>query len=428
MAGMRRSRATTTESEYVLLLAMGTLRPIERRSSIPRHIGPKDRRGVYRGVVVARIMQDGSESDTSKAGFPEEILNDLMDGSEVLLGFSSGTLMVVIGLVGLSIGIGVAARRFIFPLLLDFLSKSERIDGGSLLAPKSLGWMMGFLAFSELITWLDEATEPVWDTSLAQNMIDWSYTLFVLGLLLALYRLVDYLDAFIVVEGEENIASRRSLASVAESVGHLAVVLVAAFVMAGLVGVDLNGLIAGLGITGLALALAARDTVANIFGAISIIIDQPFNVGDWILVDGIEGEVVQIGLRTTLIRSGADTLITVPNSNLVNSPVENFSQRRFRRIRPSFEFEADSDPAALKSFCEMLLAKVKEDARAVKEDDSWVRVGAFGPSMVTVTSNFYSVQSAASQREMTEDILLMAKGIAVECGLTFHEPRLRRQN
>ena len=112
----------------------------------------------------------------------------------------------------------------------------------------------------------------------------------------------------------------------------------------------------------------------------------------------------------------------------VNSPVENFSQRRFRRIRPSFEFEADSDPAALKSFCEMLLAKVKEDARAVKEDDSWVRVGAFGPSMVTVTSNFYSVQSAASQREMTEDILLMAKGIAVECGLTFHEPRLRRQN
>lgn len=373
-------------------------------------------------------MQDGSEAEASEAGFPEGMLNDLMDGSEVLLGFSSGTLMVVIALVGLSIGIGIASRRFIFPWLLDLLSKSERIDGGSLLAPKSLGWMMGFLAFSEFLTWLDEAAEPVWDASLAQNMIDWSFTLFVLGLLLALYRLVDYLDAFIVVEGEENIASRRSLASVAESVGHLAVVVVAAFVMAGLVGVDLNGLIAGLGITGLALALAARDTVANIFGAISIIIDQPFNVGDWILVDGIEGEVVQIGLRTTLIRSSADTLITVPNSNLVNSPVENFSQRRFRRIQPTFEFEADSDPDSLKTFCEKLLAQVKEDARAVKEDDSWVRVNAFGPSMVTVSCNFYSVQSAASQREMTEDILLMAKSVAAECGLTFHEPRLRRQN
>ena len=188
----------------------------------------------------------------------------------------------------------------------------------------------------------------------------------------------------------------------------------------------LRGRRTGLGITGLALALAARDSVANIFGAISIIIDQPFNVGDWILVDDIEGEVVQIGLRTTLIRSSADTLITVPNSNLVNSPVENFSQRRFRRIQPKFEFEADSDPTSLKDFCDKLLAKVKDDPRAVKDDDSLVKVNAFGPSKVTVSCNFYSVQSSSSQREMTEDLLLLAKEIAKDCGLTFHEPRLRR--
>ena len=93
---------------------------------------------------------------------------------------------------------------------------------------------------------------------------------------------------------------------------------------------NLSGLIAGLGITGLALALAAKDTVANIFGAISILIDQPFNVGDWIIVDGVEGEVVTIALRTTLIRTSSDTLVTVPNSNITNSSVENFSQRRFR--------------------------------------------------------------------------------------------------
>ena len=374
-------------------------------------------------------MQDESDAGTSESGFPSEMLNDLMSGNDVLLGFSSGTLMVIIAAIGISIGGGIAARRFVFPKILDLLSKSERIDGGSLLAPKSLGWMIGFLIFSEILSWLDGNTTPIWDDSMAQNAIDWSFTLFILGMLLAAYRLVDFLDAFIVVEGDANIASRRSLASVAESVGHLVVFLLAAFVMAGLIGIDLNGLIAGLGITGLALALAARDSVANIFGAISIIIDQPFNVGDWILVDGIEGEVVEIGLRTTLIRSSADTLITVPNSNLVNSPVENFSQRRFRRIQPTFEFEADSDPESLKKFCENLLAKVnKEDPRAVKEDDSWVRVNAFGPSLVTVSCNFYSVQSAASQREMTEDILLLATELATDCGLTFHEPRLRRQN
>ena len=378
------------------------------------------------GLVDGKTMQDSEETSAEGAGFPANTLNDFMVGEDIFLGFSSGTIGVVVGLIALSILGGIISRRFLFPKIMDLISKSDRIDGKTLLAPKSLGWMMGFLIFSEMMSWLQNNSEPVWDASIAENAIEWSFTFFLLGMLLAAYRLVDYLDAFIVVEGEENAASRRSLASVAESVGHLVVALLAAFVVAGLFGLNLNGLIAGLGITGLALALSARDSVANIFGAISIIIDQPFNVGDWILVEDIEGEVVQIGLRTTLIRSSADTLITVPNSNLVNSPVENFSQRRFRRIQPSFEFEADSDPASLKDFCEKLLAKVKDDPRAVKDDDSWVKVNAFGPSKVTVTCNFYSVQSSSSQREMTEDLLLLAKEIAQDYSLTFHEPRLRR--
>ena len=378
------------------------------------------------GLVDGKTMQDSEETSAEGAGFLVDTLNDFMVGEDIFLGFSSGTIGVVIGLITLSVFGGIFSRRFLFPKIMDLISKSDRIDGKTLLAPKSLGWMMGFLIFSEMMSWLQNNSEPVWDSSFAENAIEWSFTFFLLGMLLAAYRLVDYLDAFIVVEGEENAASRRSLASVAESVGHLVVALLAAFVVAGLFGLNLNGLIAGLGITGLALALAARDSVANIFGAISIIIDQPFNVGDWILVEDIEGEVVQIGLRTTLIRSSADTLITVPNSNLVNSPVENFSQRRFRRIQPSFEFEADSDPASLKDFCEKLLAKVKDDPRAVKDDDSWVKINAFGPSKVTVSCNFYSVQSSSSQREMTEDLLLLAKEIAKDCSLTFHEPRLRR--
>ena len=378
------------------------------------------------GLVDGKTMQDSEETSAEGAGFLVDKLNDFMVGEDIFLGFSSGTIGVVIGLITLSVFGGIISRRFLFPKIMDLISKSDRIDGKTLLAPKSLGWMMGFLIFSEMMSWLQNNSEPVWDSSFAENAIEWSFTFFLLGMLLAAYRLVDYLDAFIVVEGEENAASRRSLASVAESVGHLVVALLAAFVVAGLFGLNLNGLIAGLGITGLALALAARDSVANIFGAISIIIDQPFNVGDWILVEDIEGEVVQIGLRTTLIRSSADTLITVPNSNLVNSPVENFSQRRFRRIQPSFEFEADSDPASLKDFCEKLLAKVKDDPRAVKDDDSWVKINGFGPSKVTVSCNFYSVQSSSSQREMTEDLLLLAKEIAKDCSLIFHEPRLRR--
>ena len=352
-------------------------------------------------------------------------LDDFMEGDAIFQGFSQGTLIIFTAIIGLSIGVGVLSRRYVFPRLMDMFSKTERIDGKTLFAPRSLGWMIGTLAFVQLSEYLASNFTPVWDQNLINQLNDVVFTAFIIMMLVAAYRLVDYLDAFIVVEGDDNIASRRSLASVAESVGRVAVVVIGAFVIAGVAGVDLNGLIAGLGITGLALALAAKDSVSNIFGAVSILIDQPFNVGDWIIVDGVEGEVVNIGLRTTLIRTSADTMITVPNSNMVNSPVENFSKRRFRRITPKFELEENSNPTALKEFCDILLKKVCDDARSIKEEDSWVRVQSFGTAMVLVAANFYCVSSASTQRELNEDILMMARETADNLDLIFFEPRLR---
>jgi len=353
-----------------------------------------------------------------------EWLDELMDGEPIIMSFSGGTLSVIVVAILLSSAAAVLARRFVFPILMDILSKTDRIDGKTLFAPKSLGWMVGFLVMHTAIDWIGENFEPVWDENLISTVSNAIWAAFVLLMLIAAYRLVDYLDAFIVVEGGD-MASRRSLASVAESVGRLVVVVIGIFILAGLAGMDLNGLIAGLGITGLALALAAKDSVANIFGAISILIDKPFNVGDWVIVDGIEGEVVTISLRTTLIRTSADTMVSIPNSNITNSPVENFSQRRFRRIRPNLEFEADSDQESLRNFCDSLCSQVLDDPRATKPEDSWVRVKSFAPSKVTVATNFYCVSSGKTERELTEDILMMARARASEHGLKFHEPRRR---
>ena len=353
-------------------------------------------------------------------------LNDFMQGEEAIAGFSGGSVTVIIGLIALSAVSGAVARRFLFPRLMDVFSKTERIDGRDLFAPKSLAWMTGLLVLWQGVDWLQASTTPVWNEGSMEKIAMLARAGFVILMLMAAYRLVDFLDAFIVVEGDD-MAARRSLASVAEAIGRLAVVIVGIFVIAGLFGVNLNGLIAGLGITGLALALAAKDSVANVFGAISIIIDQPFNVGDWIVVDGIEGEVVNIGLRTTMIRTGADTIVTMPNSNITNSPVENFTLRRFRRIRPTFEFEEDCDEESLKKFCESLCEQVLSDPRATKQDSSWVKITDSIPPKMTVSCNFYCQSSAKVQREFTEDILLMARARGNECNLTFHEPRRRAQ-
>jgi len=98
-------------------------------------------------------------------------------------------------------------------------------------------------------------------------------------------------------------------------------------------GINVTALIASLGVGGLAFALAAKDTAANLFGSIAILLDKTIKIGDWIKVNGVEGIVEDIGMRTTKIRTFKKSLITLPNSIVANSPIENFSRRNIRRIK-----------------------------------------------------------------------------------------------
>jgi MscS family membrane protein len=98
-------------------------------------------------------------------------------------------------------------------------------------------------------------------------------------------------------------------------------------------GINVAGLVAGLGIGGLAFALAAKDTAANLFGSIALLLDKSVRIGEWIKIDGVEGTVEDIGMRTTKIRSFQNSLITLPNQAIANSPIENFSRRQSRRIK-----------------------------------------------------------------------------------------------
>jgi MscS family membrane protein len=91
-------------------------------------------------------------------------------------------------------------------------------------------------------------------------------------------------------------------------------------------GVDITALIAGLGIGGLAFALASKDTVENMFGAFAILLDKPFMVGDRITVDGVTGDVLEVGLRSTRLQSLDNTEIYIPNSKVVMSRIENVSR------------------------------------------------------------------------------------------------------
>jgi len=97
-------------------------------------------------------------------------------------------------------------------------------------------------------------------------------------------------------------------------------------------GWHVSSLLAGLGIGGLAFALAAKDTLANLFGSIVLFVDRPFHIGNWVVIGNTEGIVEDIGIRSTRIRTFKDTVVTIPNANVANSPAENIHSFRKRRL------------------------------------------------------------------------------------------------
>lgn len=98
-------------------------------------------------------------------------------------------------------------------------------------------------------------------------------------------------------------------------------------------GINVNGFIASLGLMGMALALAAKDTASHFFGSVMIFTDAPFKIGDWIKTPDVEGIVEEIGMRSTKVRTFAKAVVTVPNAMLANSAVLNWSRMNKRRIK-----------------------------------------------------------------------------------------------
>ncbi|RLA73460.1 MAG: hypothetical protein DRG24_00135 [Epsilonproteobacteria bacterium] len=148
----------------------------------------------------------------------------------------------------------------------------------------------------------------------------------------------------------KNKEVRRELINLVLSIIKIVVILMAGLLFLVRLGVNISGLLASLGIGGLAVALAAKDTLSNFFGLIKIIADNSFSQGDWIATGSVEGTVVEIGFVSTNIRTFDNALITVPNATLANSALKNWNRRRVgRRIKMNIGVTYGADRKQLAS-------------------------------------------------------------------------------
>ena len=187
-------------------------------------------------------------------------------------------------------------------------------------------------------------------------------------------------------------------------------------------GYSVGSLLAGLGIGGVAIAMASKDTVANLFGSFVIFLDKPFQIGDWIEMGTVEGTVEEVGLRTTRIRTFANSLITVPNLLFTTQAINNWSRMKKRRIKMSVGVTYGTSPEKMTALVERFREIIRDDEK-LHNDFFLVNFDNFGPSSLDVFIYCFTVTTVwAEFLQAKQELMLKMMGAVQELGLSFAFP------
>ena len=187
-------------------------------------------------------------------------------------------------------------------------------------------------------------------------------------------------------------------------------------------GINVMSLLAGLGLGGLAFALAAKDTAANFFGSVMIFIDRPFRVGDWIVTNQAEGTVEEIGFRSTRIRTFYNSQISVPNSVVVNENIDNMGRREFRRVYTRLGITYSSSPEQVESF-RTEIRKIIAEHPNTRKDMYHVYFNEYGASSLEIMVYFFlKVPDWGTELKDREEIFLEIMKAAKRVGVSFAFP------
>jgi len=200
----------------------------------------------------------------------------------------------------------------------------------------------------------------------------------------AIYRLVDILGKYLTEKAAKTETRFDDLLVPFLTRGLKVFVVVFGVVfVAETLHFDYKSVLAGLGLGGLAFALAAKDTVANVFGSLTILLDRPFQIGDWVVIGDTEGSVESVGMRSTRIRTFYNSLISVPNSQLINASIDNMGARRYRRIKGMIAVTYDTPPEKIDAFCEGIRELIREHPYT-RKDYYHVYFNEFGASSLNI--------------------------------------------
>ena len=240
---------------------------------------------------------------------------------------------------------------------------------------------------------------------------------------LVFYKLINVFSLYLEkIAGRNDTNLDNHVVPIIRKVLRVFVIIVGGLFILQNLDVNITALLAGISIGGLALALAAQDTLKNFFGSLMIFIDKPFSVGQWISSGDIDGTVEEVGFRSTRIRTFRNSLTYVPNGKLADSTIDNHGLRQYRRFFMHIAVTYDTPPDLIEVFVEGLRKIVQRNPKT-RKDFYIIEFNEMGDfSLKIMFYIFFAVPTWPEELKARHEILIEIVRLAEKLGVRFAFP------
>lgn len=317
---------------------------------------------------------------------------------------------------------GLAAGRIFRPFAGYALTRLAKPFGGQPAAVRRLSRPCGLLIMCAVWHFgLKLAgAPPEWQALLLKPML----AVLGCGLILIGWQLLDILESYFqkLFSAKEKDTLHKHFLPYGKKVLKIAAAIIVALFILQNAGFNITSLLASLGIGGIAVALGARETLRNLFGGIVIVADKPFAAGDWILCNGVEGTVQDIGFRSTKVKTFYDSVITIPNAAIADSTVDNLGRRSARRTRCSLSLNFKTSPEEIDAFVEGIRNIILSNSHS-RKDYFQVYFSGLGDSGLEIFVNFFlKVPDWDTELLQKQNIFLEILRLARQLKISFAFP------
>lgn len=271
--------------------------------------------------------------------------------------------------------LGLTLQSWAGPISLLMIAGGMHIGGKLLVLSYSLPGLYGDEKLE--LNWLWQATVQ----TLSVVAVGW-----------ALYRMVSVFEAIFQrwAKASHTGMEERMIPIIRKIVRSIIVIIVLLFIVQNVFNWNIAALLAGFGLTGLAVALAAQDALKNFFGSVAIFADQPFHIGDWVKIESHEGYVEEVGFRSSRIRTLDSSLVVIPNSIIAGVAVQNFSRGNVVRRVVLVNLKEQDDPAKVARALELISALLESrKAQLRKETPYLVTLQELAPTGLTINASYW---------------------------------------